>query len=152
MAQTFAIKTIHLIIWPIFNYNSTCVLCKACFNLSVCWFMLQGQYKSTLVCPVCNKISVTFDPFMYLSLPLPSTVTRMITVTVFSGTGDVLPMPYTVTVQKNGNCRDLTKALADVCCLKDSETLLLAEVQTWICLSCAVNRIVSCFCSKQLSS
>ncbi|OEL16929.1 Ubiquitin carboxyl-terminal hydrolase 9 [Dichanthelium oligosanthes] len=88
----------------------------------------QGQYKSTLVCPVCNKISVTFDPFMYLSLPLPSTVTRMITVTVFSGTGDALPMPYTVTVQKNGNCRDLTKALTDVCCLKSSETLLLAEV------------------------
>jgi hypothetical protein len=152
LAQTFAITTINLIIWPIFNYNSTCVLCKACFNLSVCWFMLQGQYKSTLVCPVCNKISVTFDPFMYLSLPLPSTVTRMITVTVFSGTGDVLPMPYTVTVQKNGNCRDLTKALADVCCLKDSETLLLAEVQTWICLSCAVNRIISCFYSNQLSS
>jgi len=97
-------------------------------NLSNCLLMLQGQYKSTLVCPVCNKISVTFDPFMYLSLPLPSTVTRMITVTVFNGTGDALPMPFTVTVQKNGNCRDLTKALADVCCLKSSETLLLAEV------------------------
>jgi len=110
-------------------------------NLSNCLLMLQGQYKSTLVCPVCNKISVTFDPFMYLSLPLPSTVTRMITVTVFNGTGDALPMPFTVTVQKNGNCRDLTKALADVCCLKSSETLLLAEVQTCICLSCAVNPI-----------
>lgn len=97
-------------------------------NDSIIVDKFQGQYKSTLVCPVCNKISVTFDPFMYLSLPLPSTVTRMITVTVFSGTGDVLPMPYTVTVQKNGNCRDLTKALADVCCLKNSETLLLAEV------------------------
>ncbi|RVX23176.1 Ubiquitin carboxyl-terminal hydrolase 5 [Vitis vinifera] len=36
----------------------------------------EGQYKSTLVCPVCNKISVTFDPFMYLSLPLQSTITR----------------------------------------------------------------------------
>jgi hypothetical protein len=97
-------------------------------NDSIIVDKFQGQYKSTLVCPVCNKISVTFDPFMYLSLPLPSTVTRMITVTVFSGTGDALPMPFTVTVQKNGNCRDLTKALADVCCLKSSETLLLAEV------------------------
>lgn len=97
-------------------------------NDSIIVDRFQGQYKSTLVCPVCNKISVTFDPFMYLSLPLPSTVTRIITVTVFSGTGDALPMPYTVTVQKNGNCRDLTKALTDVCCLKCSETLLLAEV------------------------
>ncbi|KAF8646117.1 hypothetical protein HU200_065963 [Digitaria exilis] len=97
-------------------------------NDSIIVDKFQGQYKSTLVCPVCNKISVTFDPFMYLSLPLPSTITRMITVTVFSGTGDALPMPFTVTLQKNGNCRDLTKALTDVCCLKSSETLLLAEV------------------------
>ncbi|KAJ1257328.1 hypothetical protein BS78_K096800 [Paspalum vaginatum] len=97
-------------------------------NDSIIVDKFQGQYKSTLVCPVCNKISVTFDPFMYLSLPLPSTITRMITVTVFSGTGDALPMPYTVTVKKNGNCRDLTKALTDVCCLESSETLLLAEV------------------------
>ncbi|EMS62402.1 Putative ubiquitin carboxyl-terminal hydrolase 11 [Triticum urartu] len=89
---------------------------------------VRGQYKSTLVCPECNKISVTFDPFMYLSLPLPSTVTRMMTVTVFSGTGDSLPMPYTVTVPKNGVCRDLCKALSDACCLKQSETLLLGEV------------------------
>nr|CAB3494985.1 unnamed protein product [Digitaria exilis] len=97
-------------------------------NDSIIVDKFQGQYKSTLVCPVCNKISVTFDPFMYLSLPLPSTITRMITVTVFSGTGDALPMPFTVTLQKNGNCRDLIKALTDVCCLKSSETLLLAEV------------------------
>ncbi|XP_062200274.1 ubiquitin carboxyl-terminal hydrolase 9-like [Phragmites australis] len=97
-------------------------------NDSIIVDKFQGQYKSTLVCPVCNKISVTFDPFMYLSLPLPSTVTRMMTVTVFSGTGDALPMPYTVTIQKNGTCKDLAKALTDVCCLKSSETLLLAEV------------------------
>ncbi|TVU03880.1 hypothetical protein EJB05_50566, partial [Eragrostis curvula] len=97
-------------------------------NDSIIVDKFQGQYKSTLVCPVCNKISVTFDPFMHLTLPLPSTATRMMTVTVFSGTGDSLPMPYTVTVEKNGICRDLIKALTDVCCLKSSEKLLLAEV------------------------
>lgn len=33
----------------------------------------QGQYKSRLVCPKCNRVSVTFDPFMYApyrSLPV----------------------------------------------------------------------------------
>ncbi|GJN20354.1 hypothetical protein PR202_gb07724 [Eleusine coracana subsp. coracana] len=97
-------------------------------NDSIIVDKFQGQYKSTLVCPFCNKISVTFDPFLHLTLPLPSTVTRMMTVTVFSGTGDSIPMPYTVTVEKNGNCIDLIKALTDVCCLKSSEALLLAEV------------------------
>ncbi|XP_078597209.1 ubiquitin carboxyl-terminal hydrolase 19-like isoform X2 [Branchiostoma floridae x Branchiostoma japonicum] len=33
--------------------------------------LFQGQFKSTLVCPVCSKVSVTFDPFAYLSVPLP---------------------------------------------------------------------------------
>ncbi|XP_027186037.2 putative ubiquitin carboxyl-terminal hydrolase 11 [Cicer arietinum] len=88
----------------------------------------QGQYKSTLVCPECGKISITFDPFMYLSLPLPSTVTRTMTVTVFYCDGSGLPMPYTVTVLKNGCCRDLCQVLGTACCLKSDEMLLLAEV------------------------
>ncbi|KAG2676917.1 hypothetical protein I3760_12G073900 [Carya illinoinensis] len=97
-------------------------------NDSVIVDVCQGQYKSTLVCPVCGKISITFDPFMYLSLPLPSTVTRIMTVTMFYGDGSGLPMPYTVTVFKHGCCKDLTQALATACCLKGDESLLLAEV------------------------
>jgi hypothetical protein len=89
------------------------------------------------VCPICNKISVTFDPFLHLTLPLPTRVTRLMTVTVFSGTGDSLPMAYTVTVEKNGICRDLIKALTDVCCLKSPETLLLAEVNLYL-VSCSL--------------
>lgn len=89
----------------------------------------QGQYKSTLVCPVCGKISITFDPFMYLSLPLPSTVTRTMTVTMFYGDGSALPIPYTVTLLKHGCCKDLIQALGAACCLKNDESLLLAEVK-----------------------
>ncbi|KAF9054527.1 hypothetical protein BJ165DRAFT_1439580 [Panaeolus papilionaceus] len=40
-------------------------------NDSVIVDLFQGQYRSTLVCPECSKISITFDPFMYLTLPLP---------------------------------------------------------------------------------
>ncbi|KAJ1950677.1 hypothetical protein FBU59_000566 [Linderina macrospora] len=40
-------------------------------NDSVVVDLFQGQYKSTLVCPKCDNVSVTFDPFMYLTLPLP---------------------------------------------------------------------------------
>ncbi|GAB2274235.1 hypothetical protein Dimus_009002 [Dionaea muscipula] len=97
-------------------------------NDSIIVDICQGQYKSTLVCPVCNKISVTFDPFMYLTLPLPSSITRTMTVTVFYGDGSGLPMPYTVTVSKHGLCRDLGLALSAACCLRSDESLLLAEV------------------------
>ncbi|RXW21669.1 hypothetical protein EST38_g4184 [Candolleomyces aberdarensis] len=40
-------------------------------NDSVIVDLFQGQYQSTLVCPECSKVSITFDPFMYLTLPLP---------------------------------------------------------------------------------
>ncbi|KAI9904958.1 hypothetical protein N3K66_001487 [Trichothecium roseum] len=33
--------------------------------------LFTGMYKSTLKCPVCDKISITFDPFNNLTLPLP---------------------------------------------------------------------------------
>jgi ubiquitin carboxyl-terminal hydrolase 4/11/15 len=40
-------------------------------NDSIIVDLFQGMYKSTLLCPTCDHISVTFDPFMYLTLPLP---------------------------------------------------------------------------------
>ncbi|ERM93667.1 ubiquitin carboxyl-terminal hydrolase 8 [Amborella trichopoda] len=88
----------------------------------------QGQYKSTLVCPDCNKVSVTFDPFMYLSLPLPSTTMRAMTITVFSCDGSTLPMQYTINVPKFGKCKDLIQALSIACSLRRDETLLVAEI------------------------
>ncbi|KAK9076616.1 hypothetical protein SSX86_004950 [Deinandra increscens subsp. villosa] len=97
-------------------------------NDSIVVDVCQGQYKSTLVCPVCDKISITFDPFMYLSLPLPSTAIRSMTVTVFYGDGTSLPMPFTVNVPKYGYCKDLFQALVAACCLESDETLILAEV------------------------
>jgi ubiquitin carboxyl-terminal hydrolase 4/11/15 len=33
--------------------------------------LFTGMYKSTLVCPACDKVSITFDPFNNLTLPLP---------------------------------------------------------------------------------
>lgn len=98
-------------------------------NDSIIVDVCQGQYKSTLVCPVCAKISVTFDPFMYLSLPLQSTVARPLTVTIFSSDGSLLPNVCTVTVPKQGRCRDLIQALSAACSLKPNEKLLLAEIQ-----------------------
>ncbi|XP_021800114.1 ubiquitin carboxyl-terminal hydrolase 5 isoform X1 [Prunus avium] len=98
-------------------------------NDSIIVDVCQGQYKSTLVCPICNKVSVTFDPFMYLSLPLQSTTTRTMTVTVFTSDGSALPSACTVTVPKQGRCRDLIQMLSNASSVKHSEKLLLVEIQ-----------------------
>lgn len=65
---------------------------------------------------------------MYLSLPLPSMVTRSMTITVLYGDGSSLPMPFTVNVLKQGSCKDLIQALNIACGLHSDEYLLLAEV------------------------
>ncbi|XP_062511876.1 ubiquitin carboxyl-terminal hydrolase 8-like isoform X3 [Corticium candelabrum] len=41
-------------------------------NNSVIVDMFQGQFRNTMICLSCRKQSVTFQAFMYLSLPLPS--------------------------------------------------------------------------------
>ncbi|CAA7059304.1 unnamed protein product [Microthlaspi erraticum] len=97
-------------------------------NDSVIVDVCQGQYKSTLVCPDCGKISITFDPFMYLTLPVPSSRTRSMTVAVFYGDESRLWTPYSVIVPKDGTCRDLINALGTACGLNDDEWLLLTEL------------------------
>lgn len=76
---------------------------------------------------------------MYLSLPLPSTTTRTMTVTVISTDGVTLPSAITVTVPESGTLKDLIGALAAPCSLRDDETLLVAEV---FCSSYAFCRII----------
>ena len=41
-------------------------------NDSVILDNMCGLYKSTLSCPDCQKISITFDPFFSVSVPIPS--------------------------------------------------------------------------------
>ncbi|XP_020226507.1 ubiquitin carboxyl-terminal hydrolase 8 isoform X2 [Cajanus cajan] len=97
-------------------------------NDSIIVDLCQGQFRSTLVCPICKKVSITFDPFMYLSLPLPSTTIRTMTLTVVSTDGITLPSTITVTVPERGTLKDLIGALIAFCSLRDDETLLVAEI------------------------
>ncbi|XP_078730242.1 ubiquitin carboxyl-terminal hydrolase 19-like isoform X3 [Lampetra fluviatilis] len=41
------------------------------WNDSFIVHLFHGLYKSKLVCPVCGHVSITFDPFLYLPVPLP---------------------------------------------------------------------------------
>ncbi|KAL9238667.1 hypothetical protein vseg_013060 [Gypsophila vaccaria] len=97
-------------------------------NDSIIVDVCQGQYRSTLVCPICKKVSVTFDPFMYLSLPLPSTTMRTMTLTVMNTNGSTSPTVVTVNVPKYGKSEDLIQALSTACSLSVDDTLLVAEI------------------------
>jgi len=40
-------------------------------NSTVMARTFQGQFKNTIICSSCSHVSVSFEPFMYLSVPLP---------------------------------------------------------------------------------
>lgn len=43
-------------------------------NQSVIVDLMTGQYRSKVTCPDCNKQSITFDPFITVTLPIPQKV------------------------------------------------------------------------------
>ncbi len=55
--------------------------------------LLQGLFKNTVVCSECQYPSVTFEPFMYLAVPLPSAVVLQIEVTFVSAAAAVCGQP-----------------------------------------------------------
>jgi len=48
-------------------------------NESIICDLFHGQFKSTLICAICKRISVTFDPYLMVSLPIPITKWEKIT-------------------------------------------------------------------------
>ncbi|OIW34047.1 UCH-domain-containing protein [Coniochaeta ligniaria NRRL 30616] len=65
--------------------------------------LFTGLYQSTLVCPVCSKVSITFDPFTNLTLPLP--VASVWTHTVKYFPLNEPPVEITVELDKNSSIK-----------------------------------------------
>jgi ubiquitin carboxyl-terminal hydrolase 4/11/15 len=51
-------------------------------NDSIIVDLFQGQYKSRVECLVCGKWSLKFDPYMFLSLPIPGASMSLFNITV----------------------------------------------------------------------
>uniref|UniRef100_A0A8C9B2Y5 Ubiquitin carboxyl-terminal hydrolase n=1 Tax=Prolemur simus TaxID=1328070 RepID=A0A8C9B2Y5_PROSS len=81
-------------------------------NDSVIVDTFHGLFKSTLVCPECAKVSVTFDPFCYLTLPLPLKKDRVMEVFLVPADPHCRPTQYRVTVPLMGAVSDLCEALS----------------------------------------
>uniref|UniRef100_A0A8C4YRX6 Ubiquitin carboxyl-terminal hydrolase n=1 Tax=Gopherus evgoodei TaxID=1825980 RepID=A0A8C4YRX6_9SAUR len=81
-------------------------------NDSIIVDIFHGLFKSTLVCPACGKVSVTFDPFCYLSVPLPVSQERAMELFFVYMDPSRKPQQHRVVVPKAGKVLDLCLALA----------------------------------------
>jgi len=71
-----------LVVWVSMTDSCSCAHCQVVE-------IFQGQYRSIITCPVdsCGNVSITFDPFMYLSLPVPVNKTCLMPVYYCPSTG-----------------------------------------------------------------
>ncbi|XP_046561089.1 LOW QUALITY PROTEIN: ubiquitin carboxyl-terminal hydrolase 19-like [Haliotis rubra] len=74
--------------------------------------LFQGQYKSTLVCPVCSKVSITFDPFLYLSVPLPKKCRQLPVIFMWKDPFGRKPVRYSVRLPKDARVEQLKDDLS----------------------------------------
>uniref|UniRef100_A0A672HSW9 Ubiquitin carboxyl-terminal hydrolase n=1 Tax=Salarias fasciatus TaxID=181472 RepID=A0A672HSW9_SALFA len=96
-------------------------------NDSIIVDIFHGLFKSTLVCPECSKVSVTFDPFCYLTLPLPMKKDRTMEVFLVRSDPQSRPTQYRVVVPKMGSVTDLCSALSKLCGIPP-ENMVVADV------------------------
>lgn len=79
-------------------------------NDSVATDLFSGFYKNTMVCPECDKVSITFDPFSLLTLQLPIEQTWQHT--VFFSPLHQPPMQIDIDIDKNATIRSLKEYVA----------------------------------------
>ncbi|KAF4079160.1 hypothetical protein AMELA_G00189890 [Ameiurus melas] len=96
-------------------------------NDSIIVDIFHGLFKSTLVCPECSKVSVTFDPFCYLTLPLPMKKDRTMEVFLVRNDPQSRPMQFRLVVPKLGTVADLCSSLAKLSGVP-AENMIVADV------------------------
>ena len=79
-------------------------------NDSVITDLFAGMYKSTVVCPVCDKVSIIFDPFNNLTLQLP--IENVWTRTIYFFPLDSRPVRVAVDIDKNASFMALKEYIA----------------------------------------
>ncbi|KAL4226967.1 Ubiquitin carboxyl-terminal hydrolase 15 [Mactra antiquata] len=86
--------------------------CYKLRNDSIITDIFHGLLKSTVQCPECEKISVTFDPFCYLSLPMPVKKERQLEIFWVPMDPFKKPVQFKLTVPKMGIVSDICEVLS----------------------------------------
>ncbi|KAJ8280946.1 hypothetical protein GJAV_G00061360 [Gymnothorax javanicus] len=97
-------------------------------NRSIVVDLFHGQLKSQVKCKTCGHISARFDPFNFLSLPLPMDSSMHLEITVIKLDGST-PVRFGLRLNMDEKYMGLKRQLSELCALKP-EQILLAEVHS----------------------
>ena len=112
-------------------------------NESIICDMFHGQYKSTLICSCCKRISITFDPFLMATLPIPNV--KFVTLSMFHIQYHMTPeyknYKLEVKIRDSDRIADLRKRIQDTYGMEASSFII-----TWV----LDNRVKCIYNNQQL--
>lgn len=113
-------------------------------NESIICDLFHGQFKSTLICSICQRVSVTFDPYLMISLPIP--ITKVEKIQCFFIHYDMNKEDYTnykltIKIKDSERLSDFRKKVAEQYGY-DESSYLITQVRD--------NRLVTIFNSQQV--
>ena len=90
----------------------------------------QGQFKSSVVCNTCHYVSVSFEPFMYLPVPLPNANIKQVLVTYIDPDSNLGPMALMLDMCQGDNIGHLKAKLTEELALQSTcgAKIQIAEV------------------------
>jgi len=97
-------------------------------NHSIIMDLFAGQYKSKVKCPICNLISITFDPFLYISLPIPHIININFQFYFVYRDPLISPQKIRLTLPSNESSINLIRRLSEITKIKE-EYLLIALIK-----------------------
>ena len=86
-------------------------------NRSIVMDTFYGAFKSTCVCPMCKRVSVSFDTFNHISLEIPQRkrdTTRIIPIVLFKSSSSSEPVRYAINVPLNAHMLDVKMQLSQL--------------------------------------
>ena len=88
----------------------------------------QGQFKSSVLCKTCQYVSVNFEPFMYLPLPLPDANIRQVHLVFVPSHQNQEVMDLMLNMSQSDNVCHLKDKIKEELNYKPEVKLQIAEV------------------------
>lgn len=93
-------------------------------NSSFVHDLFQALYRSSLTCPKCQSRSITFDPFLCVSIPIPQRQNRPVYVTVVYMNQQPKQVKLGLSINSQANIRELREMLASDTGINENQMVL----------------------------
>uniref|UniRef100_T1J896 Ubiquitin carboxyl-terminal hydrolase n=1 Tax=Strigamia maritima TaxID=126957 RepID=T1J896_STRMM len=93
-------------------------------NSSFVHDLFQALYRSSLTCPKCQSRSITFDPFLCVSIPIPQRQMRPVYVTVVYLNQQPKQVRLGLSINSQANIRELKEVLAADSAIPDDKIVI----------------------------